>query len=320
MPNLADTPPTPQLSMGLTTFAAEDPGSWDHLFDRARMYDRAGIDRLTVSDHVVYGENLEAYGRPELGGAAGGKQPTGPDGHWLEPLTVLTALSSVTTRVRLATNILLASLRRPVVLSKTAATLDVLSGGRLDLGVGVGWQREEYEAAGLEFDGRGKLLDHTLEVCQTIWRNERANFSGGGLAFENIHSMPKPRQDGGVPIWVSGTVNKNVARRIARFGSGWIPWGGAIGDIDNAMKEMWELVAAEGRDPKGLQVVGNIPTVRDSDGNPDVKATVAAAPALVAAGVTDVRTNLPLPSDTGAAEDTLADLVGAFRAEVGRSS
>lgn len=320
MPNLADVPPTPQLSMGLTTFAAEDPGSWDHLFERARMYDRAGVDRLTVSDHVVYGENLEAYARPELGGSAGGKQPTGPDGHWLEPLTVLTAISSVTTRVRLATNILLASLRRPVVLSKTAATLDVLSGGRLDLGVGVGWQREEYEAAGLEFDGRGKLLDHTLEVCQTIWRNQRASFSGGDLTFENIHSMPKPLQDGGVPIWVSGTVNKNVARRIARFGSGWIPWGAAIGDIENAVKEMWDLVAAAGREPKGLQVVGNIPTVRDSDGNADVKATVAAAPALVAAGVTDVRMNVPLPSDPAAAEDILADLVGAFRAEVGRSS
>ena len=71
--------------------------------------------------------------------------------------------------MRLATGILLAALRRPVVLAKSAATLDVLSGGRLDLGVGVGWQREEYEAAGLDFDGRGRLLDHTLEVCTELW-------------------------------------------------------------------------------------------------------------------------------------------------------
>ena len=81
------------------------------------------------------------------------------------------------TRVRLGTNILLAALRRPVVLAKTAATLDVLSGGRLDLGVGVGWQREEYEAAGLDFDGRGRLLDHTLEVCQTLWREPARDVS-----------------------------------------------------------------------------------------------------------------------------------------------
>src|SRR3954467_483932 len=129
-----------QLSIGVTSFAAEDPGTWQPLFDAATVADEAGVDRLVVSDHVVFGERLEEYGRPEVGGQAGGKQPTGPDGLWLEPLTVLTAMSSVTTRVRLATNILLASLRRPVVLAKTLSTLDVLSQGRVDIGVGVGWQ------------------------------------------------------------------------------------------------------------------------------------------------------------------------------------
>jgi probable F420-dependent oxidoreductase len=309
----------PQLSMTLITFAAEDPGSWQHLLDRARAFDRAGVDRLVVSDHVVYGENLEAYANPETGGSKGGKQPTGPDGHWLEPLTVLSVVSGITTRVRLGTNILLAALRRPIVLSKTLSTLDVLSGGRVDLGVGVGWQREEYEAAGLQFDGRGKLLDHTLEVLQTVWRNRVAEYSSPYLSFEKIHSMPKPLQAGGVPIWVSGTLNKNVARRIARFGSGWIPWGDAIGDIKNAIPQMQELITAAGGDPTGLQIVGNLPTAKDADGNPDIARTVEAAPGLVEAGVTDVRSAFPLPSDASAAEDTLGKLVGAFRQAVGRS-
>ncbi|MGR6999101.1 LLM class flavin-dependent oxidoreductase [Yinghuangia aomiensis] len=188
--------PRPQLSMGLTTFAAADPGGWERLFDHARLFDRAGVDRLVVSDHVAFGENLEAYGRPEIGGVQGGKQPTGPDGLWLEPLTVLTAVGAVTSRVRLGTNILQAALRRPAVLAKTASTLDVLSGGRLDLGVGVGWQREEYEAAGLSFEGRGRLLDQTLEVLQALWREQRASYDGDGLRFENIHQMPKPVQPG----------------------------------------------------------------------------------------------------------------------------
>src|SRR5437899_9221268 len=153
---------------------------------------------------------MDAYSRPEVGGQEGGRQPTGPDGHWLEPLTVLTALSSVTSRVRLATGILLAGLRRPVVLAKTAATIDVLSGGRLDLGVGVGWQREEYEAAGLDFEDRGRLLDHTLEVCQTLWREPRAAYDSPELQFEATHMMPKPLQPGGVPIWVSGRINPRV--------------------------------------------------------------------------------------------------------------
>src|SRR5690349_23959577 len=144
------------------------------MFATARMYDRVGIDKLVVSDHVVFGEHLDAYGNPATGGTAGGRQPTGPDGHWLEPLTTLSVIAGTTSRVRLGTNILLAALRRPAVLAKTAATLDVLSGGRLDLGVGVGWQREEYEAVGLDFQDRGRLLDHTLEVCQALWRGDTA--------------------------------------------------------------------------------------------------------------------------------------------------
>jgi probable F420-dependent oxidoreductase len=313
------TPPRPHLTMNLMTFAAEDPGGWQPMLDRARAYDQAGIDRLTVSDHVVYGENLDAYGNPATGGTKGGKQPTGPDGHWLEPLTVLSVVAGITSRVRLSTNILLAALRRPIVLSKTLSTLDVLSGGRIDLGVGVGWQREEYEAAGLEFDGRGKLLDHTLEVLQTVWQNQTANYTSPYLSFEKIHSMPKPLQPGGVPIWVSGTVNKNVARRIARFGSGWIPWGDASADITTGIAQMRDLVAEVGGDAAGLNVAGNLPTAKDADGRPDLARTIEAAPALVAAGVTDVRTSFPVPADPSAAADTLAELVTTFRKAVGRT-
>src|SRR6478672_2855997 len=104
--------PTPQLSTTLLTFSAEEPESWAPTIERARVADEAGIDRLVVSDHVVFGERLEEYGRPEVGGIVGGKQPTGPDGHWLEPLTTLSVLAGMTSRIRLGTNILVAALRR----------------------------------------------------------------------------------------------------------------------------------------------------------------------------------------------------------------
>src|SRR5579859_4367111 len=207
---------TPQISIHILNFAPEGhTAGWNHLFDLAKAADRAGIDRVMVSDHVVYGEELDEYGKPEVGGQAGGKQPTGPDGHWLEPMTTLSVIAGMTSRVRLGTNILIAALRRPAVLAKVTSTLDVLSGGRLDLGVGVGWQREEYEAAGLAFDGRGRLLDETLRVCRVLWTSERAGYESPSLRFEGIHMMPKPVQPGGVPIWVSGTVNPRVARRLA---------------------------------------------------------------------------------------------------------
>jgi probable F420-dependent oxidoreductase len=311
---------TPQLSTGLMSFAAEDPGGWEPMLERARMLDAAGFDRLVVSDHVCYGENLEAYGDPKTGGSEGGKQPTGPDGHWLEPLTVLSVVAGQTQTIRLGTNILLAALRRPAVLAKQLATLDVLSGGRVDLGVGVGWQREEYDVSGLDFEGRGRLLDHTLEVMQVLWTEQRAAYESPELSFEKIHMMPKPRQVGGVPIWVSGTVNARVARRLVRFGSAWIPWGPAMRDVPSGIAQMRELVAEAGGDLSGYEIVGSLPVVKDGDGNADLVATMDGVPALAEAGITDFRSALPVPSDPAAAADRLAEIVAAFRKAVGRPS
>jgi probable F420-dependent oxidoreductase len=307
---------TPQCSTMLRTFAAEDPGGWDHLIDLAVAADAAGVDRLVLSDHVAFGENLEAYADPKRGGAKGGKQPTGPDGHWLDPVATIAYLSALTSRVRFGTNILIAALRRPVTLAKELATIDVLSGGRLDLGVGVGWQEEEYEAAGLSYRERGGLLDHTVEVLQTLWREQTASYDGAGLRFSNIHQMPKPLQPGGVPVWVSGTVNPRAMQRLARFGSGWIPWGDDAADIATGIAKMRAAVSELGRDPADLGVVGNAPMVRDADGGFDVAAAVAAAPALVEAGVTDVRFTVAPPRERAAATDYLSDLVHQFRAAV----
>jgi probable F420-dependent oxidoreductase len=304
----------PQISLQLRTFTDDPNHDWSATLALAAAMDTAGIDRVVVSDHVVFGETPEAYADPALGGVTGGRQPTGPDGQWLEPLTVLTAISASTKRIRLGTAVLLAALRRPAVLAKEVATLDVLSGGRVDLGVGVGWQREEYDAAGLVFERRGRALDHTLEVCQTLWTQQRASYSSAELSFDGIHQMPKPLQPGGVPIWVSGTVNTSVARRISRFGSGWIPWGTARDDPADAIARMKDAIVDAGGDPGGLQVQGNAVTTKRADGGVDVGATVASAPALVAAGITDVRFTLSLPKDRQHATDLLSELVSAFHA------
>jgi probable F420-dependent oxidoreductase len=308
---------TPALSLGLRNFSVEDPGTWDPLIDLARTADRTGVDRVVVSDHVVFGENLDAYGRPEVGGSKGGKQPTGPDGHWLDPLTLLTFVAGSTSHVRLFTGILIAALRRPIVLAKELSTLDVLSNGRVDLGVGVGWQREEYDAAGLRFEGRGRLLDHTLEVCQTVWRERDAGYDSDELQFDHIHQMPKPVQDGGVPLWISGTLNRRVIDRVVRFGAGWIPWGDDIADPAKGIGVMREALAAAGRGDDVLQVTTGLPIVKDADGNLDLVPTMEGVPPLVDAGITDFRV-YAVPSDPSEAADFLEGLVGAFRAAVGR--
>ncbi|MFF0488404.1 TIGR03619 family F420-dependent LLM class oxidoreductase [Nocardia sp. NPDC004068] len=311
-------PISPQLSLPLRTFTDDPAFDWSRMLAAARAMDDAGVDRVVVSDHVVFGANSDAYADPSVGGVAGGRQPTGPDGQWLEPLTVLTALAATTTRIRLGTAILLAALRRPVVLAKQLATLDVLSGGRIDLGVGVGWQREEYDAAGLPFERRGRLLDHTLEVCRELWTERRATYRGPELSFDGIHQMPKPRQPGGIPVWVSGTVNDAVARRLTRFGTGWIPWGPARDDPAGAIAAMKDRVASLGGDPGHLQIQGTATIVERPDGTLDIDATLASVPPLIAAGVTDVRIPLLLPGDEPRAVDLLPDLVAAFRAATDR--
>jgi probable F420-dependent oxidoreductase len=304
----------PQLSCYLRTYTDDSQHDWATTLDAARAMDEAGVDRVVVSDHIVFGEDFEAYGDPASGGTVGGRQPTGPDGLWLEPLTVLTTIAASTSNLRLGTSVLLAALRRPAVLAKQLATMDVLSGGRIDLGVGVGWQRAEYEAVGLSFEGRGRLLDHSLEVCQALWTQQRASYSASELAFDGIHQMPKPIQPGGIPLWISGTVNRAVARRIARFGSGWIPWGPAIADVANSITAMKEAVYAAGGDPGDLQVQGVVPVVKASDGAIDTEASFAPVPALVAAGVTDFRFMAPVPKDRTQAVEFLSGLVTDFRA------
>ena len=311
---------TPGLSIQPWNFAAADPGpgGWRHLLAQAESADEAGVDRLVVSDHVVFGEHLEAYADPDAGGIEGGQQPTGPDGHWLDPMVVLSMWAARTTHTRLMTGILIAGLRRPANLAKTAATLDVLSEGRLDLGVGVGWQKEEYAANGVPHAHRGARLNETLEVCQLLWREKAAAYASDEIAFEKIHAMPKPLQPGGVPLWISGRLNPNVLRRIARFGSGWIPWGEDAMDPISGLARIREALAAAGRSAEGFQVTSYVPIAEDGAGGIDWEKTMAAVPPMAAGGITDFRVTLDLPRERQAALDLLAPAVQAFRKAAGR--
>jgi hypothetical protein len=186
--------------------------------------------------------------------------------------------------------------------------------------VGVGWQAAEYEAAGLDFSGRGPLLDQALEVCQALWSQPKASYSGDDLAFEGIHAMPKPVSGDGVPIWVSGTVNRRTARRLARFGMGWIPWGDDRADITGGITRMRSLLAEMGLGHDGFQVQGPVRMVQDSDGTVDLQSTMAGIPDLVESGVTDCRLALRLSPEPEEAADLLGRAVEAFRSAVGRDA
>ena len=303
---------TPQLSIGLSSFGdwLGGHGGWRRLVQMAREADDAGVDRLVVVDHVVMGEHTDRY--------RWGRFPSTPEDDWPEPLTLLAAMAGVTERVRLATGILIASLRRPALLAKTAATLDGVSGGRLELGVGIGWQREEYDAVGLDWDERGQLLTDTMAACRALWTEESATVDLPTVRFEAIHCNPKPVQPGGVPFWVAGTLAPRNLARLLEHGTGWIPiMGASPEEISDGIGVIRSALVEAGRDPSALRVQGPLPVVKGDDGRPSLGASMAGAPALLAVGATAV--HVPMGAfcrEPDAAPAFFEEATERFRCEV----
>ena len=285
-----------RLTVGLPSFGDPPGGDWRTVLDLAREADDAGVDRVVVSDHVVMGRNTDKY--------VWGRFPLPPEGAWMEPLTMLTAFAAVTTRVRLGTNILIAPLRPAALLAKTVATLDQLSHGRVDLGVGTGWQREEYEAEGLDFDRRGRLLSDTIAACRALWTDTPASIDAPTVAFDDIFCEPKPVQ-ARLPVWFSGVLHERNLARVVELGDGWIPiMGATVDDVRDGVVRLRAAFEKAGRDPSELRVSGTPAFVKG-----DLDATLANVGPLAEAGVTDVSLNLRLLGDAG----SLADAVAAFR-------
>lgn len=293
------------LSVPIRNFAATPPADWRHILDQARAAEDAGIDRIMVFDHLVLGPDLSAYADPKIGGIAGGKQPTGPDGDWLDPLTVVGALAAVTNRVRLATNVLVAGLRHPVVLAKMTSTLDALSHGRFELGVGVGWQEAEYRAVGVPFEDRGRVLDEALAVCREFWTAQEASFGGRYVSFSGLHMMPKPVDPGGVPVWIGGRAIPAVARRVAKYGSGWIVYNVTPATIGEPLERMRVLVEKEGRDFGTVPLACHLGPVMTDSGEFDLPRMFEAVPKLRELGVRDFRAQYALPQGYDAAREFL---------------
>ena len=181
----------------------------------AAALDEAGFDSIWVSDHIVF--PLETTSRYPF--AADGR-PTWPmSDPYLEPMVVLGAVAASTSRAALGTSVLIAPMRNPVLMAKQAATIDVLSGGRLVLGVGVGWLREEFQALDADFDGRGEVLDEWMEIARACWTGSAGPFEGKHYRLPApIHCRPAPEH--GIPLVVGG-MSRHALRRAAAA-DGWL--------------------------------------------------------------------------------------------------
>jgi len=233
----------------------------DALVKLAEKADALRFSSLFVTDHVVI---PTSYSSPYP------YSPTGKfAGDWtngyLEPLALMSFLGGVTTRIRLGTSVLVIPYRNPVVTAKMLATLDVMCGGRVILGAGVGWLKEEFEVLGApSYAERGKVTDEYLRLMRACWTQEPAEFNGPHYRLPPVSALPKPKQKNGIPIWTGGHTDAAL-RRAGELADGWHPIGmrapAMLYQAEYAERAAivhgWARKA--GRDPKSITLSFRVP-------------------------------------------------------------
>ena len=213
-----------------------------------------GFTSTVIGDHIVFPVAYKSKYPYTVDGVFPGKTDA------LELLTLMAFIAGKTSTLRLVASVVILPHRNPVVTAKMLATIDVLSRGRVTVGVGVGWLREEFEAlATPDFDRRGAVSDEYLRVFKVLWTQDPASFSGQFYRFEALHCLPQPVQKPHPPIWVGG-VTRPALRRVARFGDGWHPVGANPAvplrpdELHALRDDLYRLTEAEGRDSKSLAI------------------------------------------------------------------
>jgi len=202
-----------------------------------------GVDRVVLGEHVV-----RAAPRP---GAKAGFPPTEPG---VEPLVLLAAVASRTSTLRLGTSIVVTPIRHPAILAKAAASVDALSGGRLELGLGAGWMPAEFAATGTPLAERFGRLEEAIHVCRALWSDGPSRFAGRWTSFEDIYAYPKPGR-GTIPIWIGGDPTATTARRVAGLADGWIaPESSGADDVERAVALIGAACRARDRDAHVIAV------------------------------------------------------------------
>ena len=229
---------------------AADP-DWMTAF--AQGCEQLGYESIYTVEHVVvptvYDENYPY--------SESGRMPLPADCPIPDPLDLLAFLAGRTERLVLGTGVVVGPHHHPLVLAKRLATIDRLSKGRMLLGVGVGWMREELESTGVDFHTRGRRLDELLAALRAVWADEESGFDGEFFSFEGVRSEPRPVLPGGVTIHIGGH-SEAAARRAGRYADGFHP----LGLDDDELVARWRLVQdtaeAAGRDPGAMDLCATV--------------------------------------------------------------
>jgi probable F420-dependent oxidoreductase len=247
----------------------------------------AGVDAVMLSEHVVLGPASGAggiMGNPRDYAAPGNQDPATP---WPDSIVLASAIAASTTSLRIALAAVIAPLRHPLLLAKQLATLDLLSEGRLVVQPTVSWHEQEYEALGVPFHQRGKILDEQLEAMAIAWRDTPAAYTGRHFSFSDVYLEPKPFRPEGPRMWLGGqSLHPALLRRLVRYGDGFHPFGSPTPE---ELERLRAAMAAAGRDAASLELVGGIRgTFADETSTADLGRAAEAIPAQLAAGYTSI--------------------------------
>jgi probable F420-dependent oxidoreductase len=252
----------------------------------------AGFATLWCGEHVVMVDSPTS----RYPYSADGRIAVPADADWLDPLLALSFAAAATDRIGLATGVLLLPEHNPVLIAKQAATLDVLSGGRFTLGVGIGWSAEEFAALGVPFARRGQRTADYVAAIRTLWAEDVASYQGQFVRFDAVRVYPKPVRGARIPIVLGG--NSDAAlNRIAAFGDGWYGFNVPAAAVTERLAALRRECERRGRELGELSIA-----VALSNGTP------AVLPALADAGVTELVVVAAPPADPDQASSWVADL------------
>ncbi|MGH3404086.1 MAG: LLM class F420-dependent oxidoreductase [Streptosporangiaceae bacterium] len=225
-----------------------------------RAAEAAGFATLWAGEHVIMvDEPASRYPYASDGQIA---VPAAAD--WLDPLLALTYAAAVTTRIGLATGILLLPEHNPLIVAKQAASIDLLSGGRFSFGAGIGWSAEEYAALGVPFARRGARLIEYLAAMRQLWCCDVASFEGEFVRFRDVRIYPKPVRDRRIPVILGGN-SDSALDRVAACADGWYGFNVAADSVAGRLAALAEAARGRGRDPRSLHVAVAVPDCGPGD-------------------------------------------------------
>jgi len=260
------------MKLGLA-FANTGPfAEADGVAEMAAAVEQAGVESVWTVEHVIWPSSYDSqYPYSPSGKMPGDKTASIPD-----PLVWLAFVAAHTTTLRLGTGIVILPERNPLVFAKEVATLDRLSKGRMQLGIGVGWLEEEFDALGISWARRGARTDEYVHAIRALWASDDASFDGEFVSFENVSSNPKP--EAMVPFVIGGH-SAAAARRAGRLGDGFFPGKGSIAELTEMIDIVRQSAADHDRDAEAIEITAAHPGLFGDD-------PVGAAQELAAIGVT----------------------------------